>query len=78
MQTKQLLTGAATIVGLLFIVAAVIYFITLPNNLPSFLPGYKEGVAPHTKHGILALALGICCFIAARFLWGPAKETPEV
>lgn len=78
MQTKQLATGAAVIFGLLLVVVGVIYFITPAGSLPVFLPGHEVGVAArHTKHGILALALGIGCFIAARFLWGPATDTPN-
>ena len=76
MQTKQLTAGVAVIVGLLFLVAAVIYFITPAGSLPGFLPGHEAGVTmPHTKHGILALALAICAFVAARFFYGSAPET---
>ncbi len=81
MGTKQLTTGAAALVGLLLIGIAVIYFITPAASLPGFLPGHiaagdAEAATRHTKHGILALALGLGCFIAARFLWGSAAETP--
>lgn len=74
-QTKQLTTGAAVIVGLLLIVVAVIYFITPASGLPGFLPGHEASSLHHTKHGILALALGLCCFIAARFFWGAPTDT---
>ncbi len=77
MQTKQLTTGLAVLVGLLFIVAAGLYFTQSAQALPGFLPGHAaagtaEAMTHHTKHGILALALAVCCFIAARFFWGPA------
>ena len=75
MQTKQLTAGAAILIGLLLLIAAVIYFITPAGSLPGFLPGHEAGVAtPHTKHGILAIALALCAFVAARFLYGSAPE----
>ena len=79
MQTKQLTTGLAVLVGLLLIVAAVLYVTQPAGALPGFLPGHApsgsaEAMAHHTKHGILALALAVCCFVAARFLWGPTTD----
>ena len=76
MQTKQLTTGIAVLIGILLLVAAVLYFITPAGSLPSFFPGHEAGVTtPHTKHGILALALAICAFVAARFVYGSAPDT---
>ncbi len=75
MQSKQLTAGAAILIGVLLLVAAVIYFITPAGSLPGFLPGHEAGVTtPHTKHGILALALAICAFVAARFFYGAAPD----
>lgn len=81
MQTKQLLTGLAALLGLLFIVAAVLYFTQPAGSLPGFLPGHAaagtaEALTRHTKHGMLALALAVCSFVAARFFWGPAADAP--
>jgi hypothetical protein len=76
LQTKQLTTGLAVLIGLLLIVAAVLYFTQPAGSLPGFLPGHEAGVTtPHTKHGILALALAICAFVAARFFWGASADT---
>ena len=76
MQTKQLTTGVAVLIGVLLLVAAVLYFITPAGSLPGFLPGHEAGVtAPHTKHGILALGLAVCAFVAARFFYGSAPDT---
>ncbi len=75
MQTKQLTMGAAILVGVLLLAVAVIYFITPAANLPGFIPGHEVGVTtPHTKHGILTLALAICAFVAARFFGSSAAE----
>jgi len=80
MQSKQITTAGAVIVGLIFIVIAVLYVIDPAGQLPAFLPGHvaSGGVGAqdhHTKHGILSLALAVCCFIAARFFWGPATDS---
>jgi len=79
LQTKQLTTGLAVLLGLLFVVAAVLYVTQPAMSLPGFLPGHAasgtaEAMTHHTKHGILALALAACCFVAARFFWGPATD----
>ena len=75
MQSKQLTAGAAVLIGVLLLVAAVIYFITPAGSLPGLLPGHEAGVAtPHTKHGIVALVLAICAFVAARFFYGAAPD----
>ena len=76
LQTKQLTAGAAILIGVLLLVAAVIYFITPAASLPGFLPGHEAGATtPHIKHGILALGLAVCAFIAARFFYGSAPDT---
>lgn len=80
MQTKQLSAGLAVLLGLLFVVAAVLYFTQPAQGLPGLLPGHAaagtaEALKHHAKHGILALALAACCFVAARFFWGPAAGT---
>ena len=75
MQTKQLTTAAAVLVGLLLIVVAVLYFTQPAGSLPGFLPGHEAGVTGrHTKHGVLAFALALCCFVTARFFWGSATD----
>lgn len=76
LQTKQITTGLAVLVGLLFLAAAVLYVTQSAQALPGFLPGHEAGVLTHhTKHGILALALAMCAFVAARFFWGATPDT---
>ena len=75
MQTKQLSAGIAALIGILLLAVAVIYFITPANSLPGFLPGHEIGVTGrHTKHAILAIALALCAFVAARFLYGSKAD----
>ncbi len=69
-------TIVAAVVGLLFVIAAVLYFTQPAGSLPGFLPGHEAGsLLRHTKHGILALALGVVCFVAAWFLSGPKQQS---
>ena len=73
MQSNKLAMGAAILVGLILVVIGVIYITTPASGLPGFLPGHSAGATiHHTKHGLLAIALGICAFVAARFVGGPS------
>ena len=73
MQSNKLAMGAAVVVGLIFVVIGVLYIATPASGLPGFLPGHEAGSAiHHTKHGLLAIALGVCAFVAARFVGGPS------
>jgi len=75
-QSKQITTAAAVIVGLLLVIVAVLYWLEPAGQLPAFLPGYAPGsLHHHATHGILAFALALCCFIAARFFWGPSSDS---
>ena len=49
-----------TILGVIFIVVAAIYFLVPADSLPSFFPGHVDGLARiRTKHGMLSGALGV-------------------
>ena len=62
----------AVVLGVLFCIAGIIYFVKTANNLPSFFPGHDVNlVAKHTKHGIAAVILGLLCFVYAWFQTGP-------
>lgn len=68
-------TIAAIVIGLLCCLVAALYFIDPAGSLPSFLPGHAAGSTQHhMKHGILAFALAVICFVAAWFLSGPKQE----
>ena len=58
----------ATILGIILVLLAAMYWLTPAGSLPSFMPGFIAGSATiHFKHGLLALILGICAFIYAWF-----------
>jgi len=74
MKPMVLLAG---IIGLLLIIAAIVYFITPANSLPGFFPGHDATLTKaHFKHGIGAFLLGLGCFAFAWFQSGK-KSLPQ-
>ena len=65
----------AIVMGVVLLGVAALYFVMAPGSLPSFLPGYEQGVTvgPHTKHGIGALVLALAFFTLAWFQNAPKK-----
>jgi len=64
----------AAVVGVVLVVVAFIYWFTPASGLPSFFPGYNPAVAaPHFKHGLAALIVGLLCFVYAWFATGKRK-----
>ncbi|HEY2335175.1 MAG TPA: hypothetical protein VGH58_09235 [Solirubrobacterales bacterium] len=74
MTKRRNLIVPALIVGLLFLVIAIVYFVEPAGSLPSFFPGHEAGSSHHhAKHGIAALVVAAACFIFAWFQSGPSK-----
>ena len=76
MNNKTIIMSVAIVLGIVFILAAVVYFITPAQALPVFMPGYEPGLARvHLTHGVGALVLGLGSFVVAWFQSGrkPAK-----
>ena len=49
-----------TLLGIVLLVVAAVYFLLPADQLPAFFPGHEAGVARmHTKHGIVAGVAGI-------------------
>jgi hypothetical protein len=54
-----------SLVGVVLLVVAAVYFLLPADQLPSFMPGHEAGVARiHAKHGIVAGATGIVLLVA--------------
>lgn len=71
---RKSLTILAVVVGIACVGMAVYYWTTPANMLSSFVPGYDPTLAaPHVKHGIAALVVGIALFIYAWFASGKKK-----
>ena len=53
-----------SLLGVVLLVVAAVYFLLPADQLPSFLPGHEVGVARmHTKHGIVAGTAGIVLLV---------------
>jgi hypothetical protein len=66
----------AVLLGIVFLVIAVVYFAEPAGSLPSFFPGHEAGSSHHhTKHGIAAAVVALACFIFAWFQSGPSEKT---
>ena len=72
MSSQKITMAVAAVIGLLLLAVAALYFTQSADALPGFLPGHEAGVTGrHTKHGVLALALAVVCFVVAWFSSGP-------
>lgn len=58
-----------SVLGLVLIVVAVVYFVVPADQLPSFLPGHEAGVTrTHMKHGIVSGVVGVILLAAGWFM----------
>ena len=49
-----------SLLGVVLLVVAAVYFMMPADQLPGFFPGYEAGVTHvHTKHGIVAGVAGL-------------------
>jgi hypothetical protein len=54
-----------TLLGVVLLVVAAVYFLIPADQLPSFFPGYEAGVARvHAKHGIVSGVAGLVLIVA--------------
>lgn len=79
MPRQRVWAAVLVVLGLLLIVAAVVYFVQPANGLPGFFPGYDSGLARHhTTHGIVALLLGLVCLGGGWMLTGRRPDQPSI
>jgi hypothetical protein len=58
-----------TVLGVIMLVIAGVYFLMPADQLPGFFPGHEAGVTHvHTKHGIVAGVAGIVLLAAGMFM----------
>lgn len=70
---KKLQTFVGVLVGIVFAVLAVYYWMTPAGSLPNWMPGFiADGTAVHIKHGVAALVVALAGFAYAWF--GSAKK----
>ena len=49
-----------TLLGVVLLIVAAVYFVLPADQLPGFLPGHEAGATRvHTKHGIVAGVAGL-------------------
>jgi hypothetical protein len=49
-----------TLLGVVLLIVAGLYFLLPADQLPAFLPGHEAGATHvHTKHGIVAAVAGV-------------------
>ena len=55
----------ATLLGVVLLVVAAVYFLVPADQLPGFFPGHEAGVTHvHIKHGIVAGVVGVVLLAA--------------
>ncbi|HTC99340.1 MAG TPA: hypothetical protein VK734_16530 [Bradyrhizobium sp.] len=58
-----------TLLGVVLVVVAAVYFLVPADQLPGFFPGHEDGVARvHMKHGIIAGVIGLVLIGAGTFM----------
>jgi hypothetical protein len=54
-----------TLLGVVLLIVAAVYFVVPADQLPGFFPGHEAGVThTHIKHGILAGIVGVVLLAA--------------
>jgi hypothetical protein len=58
-----------TLLGVVLLVVAAVYFLVPADQLPGFFPGHEDGVARvHMKHGMIAGVIGLVLIGAGTFM----------
>jgi hypothetical protein len=58
-----------TVLGIVLLVVAAVYFVLPADQLPGFFPGHEAGVSRiHAKHGIVAGVAGLVLMAAGVWL----------
>lgn len=80
MPKHRALVPAAIILGVFFIIIAIIYWVEPAKSLPfpDFLGHQSGDDTHHYKHGIASFLVGIACFVFAWFQAGPKKTAAAV
>jgi hypothetical protein len=58
-----------TVLGVILLVIAAVYFLVPADQLPGFMPGHEAGVTRvHIKHGIVSGVVGVVLLAAGVFM----------
>lgn len=59
----------AFLLAIIFVIIAIVYFVTPSGSLPTFMPGYLPGSAHvHHKHGAVAIVVAVVLFAIGWFV----------
>jgi hypothetical protein len=62
------------LLGVVFVILAIVYFTTTAGDLPSLMPGHESGSSTHhVKHGIAMLVLALLSWLGAWLLSGQLR-----
>jgi hypothetical protein len=65
----------AIVLGLVLVAIGMVYALEPARSLPSFFPGHAGGSTHHhVKHALLAVILGLGCFVFAWFQGGATRS----
>ncbi len=69
--SKKLFSTIAIILGIIFIILAIYYWVTPAGSLASYIPGFESGsTTVHIKHGLASFILALGLFAYAWFKGG--------
>jgi hypothetical protein len=58
-----------SLLGVVLLVVAAVYFLVPADSLPGFFPGHEAGVTRmHTKHGVVAGVAGLVLLAAGMWM----------
>jgi hypothetical protein len=58
-----------TLLGVVLLVVAAVYFLVPADSLPGFFPGHEVGVTRmHTKHGVVSGVAGLVLLAAGMWM----------
>jgi hypothetical protein len=58
-----------TVLGVILLIVAAVYFLVPADQLPGFLPGHEAGVTRvHLKHGVVSGVAGVVLIAAGIWL----------
>lgn len=63
-ETLRALGLVLFLAGVVLVILGIVYFTVPVDSLPSLL-GHAKGTGHHTKRGLVAIVVGILCWIAA-------------
>ena len=68
---KKVLTYVSVLLGIFFVILAIIYWLTPAQSLPTYFIGYiPNSTIIHYKHGLASLILALALFAFAWFKSG--------